>query len=313
MTCALRARHTVVRSAAALALAWLPLAHPLWGQIVRSGHDLPQALEHITAAAGICRRDALAENGASNWPAAALAAPDATCALTVQQAAPLLGAADAAFIDLRPAGDYASFHIPGALQLASSDLYAKPYWRRKKVLLIGSGKAEHELQRECARLKQAGYGQVHVLHGGIAQWLHQGQPIVGPGPTAAQLADMARLTAAELWLESQNPNNLLLLDAARSAMQSEFAAAQVLQQTSPDAIRAALHRQQSLLAKTALASIVLVADLPDSTIAAIARALLPTPLLVYRDTPDAFASQIATHKAIWAAQERGPKQPGCGS
>ncbi|MCW5321114.1 rhodanese-like domain-containing protein [Verminephrobacter aporrectodeae subsp. tuberculatae] len=297
-----------------LAMAFGPSGNLAWAQPAPAGNELPQALEGIEPASGICRRDESVPG-----PDQALPAPVAphgeACAITVREALPLLAKVangDAAFIDLRPAADYHGFHIEGALNLGSSDLYAKPYWRRKKVVLVDSGKAEHALYRECARLKQAGYEQVHVLHGGMAMWLHQGQSIMGRTPSATQRAQLTHLSPAELWLESQNADHLILLDRSHAAMQSDFGAAHVLERTSPDAIRMLVDKHRKTLPKGSLISILLIADLPDSGVESIQRTLMPIPLLVYGDSREAFARQMATYKAMWVAQARGPKLPGCG-
>src|SRR5258706_3147384 len=64
-----------------------------------------------------------------------------------------------------------------------------------------------------------------------------------------------------------------------------------------------------------LASVVLVADaeLSAERMERLQQGLKPVPLLVYVETRQALNRYVATQKAVWAAQARGPKQPNCGS
>jgi hypothetical protein len=63
-----------------------------------------------------------------------------------------------------------------------------------------------------------------------------------------------------------------------------------------------------------LASVTLVAvpTLTDDQIRQLQQAVAPLPLLVYAGTRDTYVRAMASQKAIWRAQERGPKRPGCG-
>ncbi|MCW5295344.1 rhodanese-like domain-containing protein [Verminephrobacter eiseniae] len=270
--------------------------------------SLPPALADIPAAAGICRRDLAAV--VSVGPAVRYAAVlDPACSVAAPDIQPGLADTDMAWIDVRPPMDFREFHIEGALNLSATDLYAKPYWRKKRVLLVGSGKAQHELHRQCTRLKQAGYDRVHVLRGGMALWVAQDRPVTGRMPPAARLA---RLSAAELWLESRNPDNLILLAPEQSALQSELGSAQQLAALDEESIRLLLGKRKKALPKAAPMAVVLVANLPDVQIRQIQRAIMPTPLLVYGDSRAAFVQQMTTHQAMWMAQARGPRQPVCG-
>jgi rhodanese-related sulfurtransferase len=214
-------------------------------------------------------------------------------------------------IDLRQGPDFASFHIAGALNASISDLHSKPYWRGKSVLLVGSGKAERELYMECTRLKQLGYKDVKVLRGGMPSWLAANQPVMGRAPVAGHLA---RLSPSELWLESENPDNMVVLGKGQEALRKEIPSAVVLAQLSAQAVRSAIDKRRAGKKNAPLASVVVVADAatPAQQFEALQQAMLPVPVLLYTDSRAAYARHLVVQKAVWVAQERGPKQPACG-
>lgn len=278
---------------------------------VASGNKLPEALKDVKPADGVCRRDSFspAEDGK---PAVAEVAPDFACAITAAELLPILASPNTALIDLRLGAEHQAFHIAGAMSLNTADLHSKPYWQRKTTVLIGNGKGERELYSECARLKRSGYSAVKVLRGGMASWLANNQSVSGQAPRASQLA---RLTASELWIESQSPANLVVLGAEMKALQNELPYSTVLPQTTGPAIKSVLERRRKELKDAPLAAVVLAVDLGMSNddIQRLQQSLGPLPLLVYTDTREALQRHVSMQKAIWAAQARGPKQPACGT
>jgi len=279
-----------------------------------SGNNLPAALKDIKPASGICRTDGTSSSTSEGLTTLALQ-PDLSCAITVTELQGILAKSDSAsmntLVDMRPNIDYQSFHIEGALSLNSSDLHTKPYWRSKTVVLIGSGKAETELYRECSRLKQSGYKQVRVLKGGMPMWLSFNAPVLGRAVSASQLS---RLSASEFWLESKSTENLVVLAKEKNALQKELPLSIVLQETTPEALKSIFDQRRKALKNTPILSVVLATtpDLTELQIGRLQQAVSPTPLLIYTDTRDAFLRQVAVQKAIWVAQARGPKQPACG-
>lgn len=273
------------------------------------GNTLPQALKDIKPATGKCMRE---DVGSPPKPTATVAiTPDLTCAATVAEVADLIGKPETSVADLRLASEFNTYHIASATTLTSAELHGKPYWREKTLVLVGDGKAESELYRECGRLKQAGYRRVRVLQGGMPGWLSQGRPVIGRAPAATQLV---RLSAAELWAESQSGLSRVLLDPAQAEMRADLPGSQVLLQTSVAALKAALLPDKRQRKVVPLASVILVASptLTDDQIGQLQQAVTPLSLLVYAGTRDAYARAMSSQKAIWRAQERGPRRPGCG-
>lgn len=303
MKCICHSRVRVILACASLLLSGAV------GAEMTDGNTLPQALKDIKPATGKCMRDdVVLQPGTA---ATVASAPDLKCAATVAEVAELMGKPETSVADLRLATEFHAFHIASATNLTSAELHGKPYWREKTLILVGDGKAEAELYRECGRLKQTGYRQVRVLQGGMPSWLSQGQPVIGRAPAATQLV---RLSAAELWAESQNGLGRVLLDPAQAEMRADLPAAQVLSQTSAATVQAAVLPGKGKRKAAPLASVTLVAEptLTDDRIRQLQQAVAPLPLLVYAGTRDAYVRAMASQKAIWRAQERGPKRPGCG-
>ena len=272
---------------------------------------LPEVLKGIKAADGVCRKnEPLSGEGEQtvsreNFP------PDFSCALAVTDASTRLNQPDTLFADLRQAVEFSRFHIPGALSLNMSDLRSRPYWRDKDVILVGSGKAEHELYALCAELKKSGYKKVSVLRGGMPIWLNTAQPVSGRVPLGGVTL---QLTAAEVWQESQLAENLVLLTQAYAGHQVDLPFAVPLKELDEQTVKRVVERRRKELKKGNLAAIVLAVDdtVSDVQINDLQQAMLPVPVMVYRGNGQVLGKAIAQQKAVWLAHERGPKQLGCG-
>lgn len=273
------------------------------------GNALPQALKNLKPATGKCLQDDVGSYSGS--VVGGEVSPDLTCMASVTEVLGLIDKSGAVVADLRSPSEFGAFHIDGAINLTAAELHAKPYWREKLVVLVGNGKAEMELYRECSRLKQMGYRRLRVLQGGMPSWLGRELPISGRAPAAAQLV---RLSATELWGESRNGLGLVLLDPAHAALQSDLPGSQVLRQMSASELRAAISRSKRKKSAPPLAALIAVAQPPltDDQIREFQQSVAPLPLLVFAETRDAYTRAMVNQKAIWKAQARGPKRPGCG-
>lgn len=291
---------------AALAMLVLQGGAGAAGQ-VNPGGTMPEALKGIRQASLACRSADLPAAAAAGIPAR----PDMRCAIEVSTVQQKMQRPGTVLIDLRTAADYEAYHINGAMQASLADLHSKPYWREKTTLLVGNGKAERELYAECARLKQMGYKDVGVLRGGMPAWLAASQPVLGQAPAPSQLG---RLAAAEFWQESQSRDNLVILSPEQATLRTDLASAVVLPRLDVEAMRKAVKQRTGGNKDTMLAAVIVVAEAstPLQQVEQIRRALQPLPVLIYTDTHKAFTQQMAVQKAIWTAQARGPKQPGCG-
>lgn len=269
--------------------------------------DMPAVLKGIPRATGVCRPETVSVGDLGGVPTAK---PDFGCAIPVSAMPAAMQRPETVLIDVRPAAEYGAFHIEGALMASLADLRNKPYWRSKNVILVGTGKAETELYSACAALKQT-YKHVQVLRGGMPAWLAAQGPVLGRAPSAQHIV---RLSPAEFWLETQQADNLVVLDKQQAALQSDVAFSMVLPDTSAAAIKTVMGQRSRGLKTKDLSSVVLVAGagFSDQQVASLQNALAPVPLLVYSDSRDAFRAQVKLQKAIWLARTNGPKQLGCG-
>jgi rhodanese-related sulfurtransferase len=275
--------------------------------------ELPKALKNIPPAAAMCRPDKvepldsiLRGIGRKELP------PDLACAISAAELSPAAKRSDTVFVDTRPLSEYNEFRIDGALRMGVSELRGKSYLRGRKIVLVGDGKAERELYVACADLKRQGFKQVRILRGGMASWLVHEQPVVGRAPAPDGLI---RLSAAQLWLESQFDRNAVLLADNQFTMLPDLPYSAALGYPSLETIQAALQERRKQMKNAPLASVVLVADaaLSREEMLRLQQGLKPVPLLVYVETRQALNRYVATQKAVWAAQARGPKQPNCGT
>ena len=269
----------------------------------------PAAFNTMKRPIGECVRDSVIPSPMPSSLKVDAVRPDLSCAITPVELTGLLKRPDTVIADVRPAADYAAFHLNGALNLTAAELRTKPFLKPKTVVLIGSGKAERERYIDCARLKASGFKHTKVLRGGMIAWLSSGQAILGRAPDAAS---MGLLSPGELWAETRFTANLVLLKASGKGLSHDWPSATTIPDTSLAAIQAALKRRGN---QSPLASVVLVTadDKVAASLPGLRQAVQPVPLLAYTGSADAYARQLAQQQAVWDAQARGPKKPRCGS
>ncbi|RKP49532.1 rhodanese-like domain-containing protein [Trinickia fusca] len=100
--------------------------------------------------------------------------------LSAAEATQLINRRNAVVVDLRPAGEYASGHLPAARQVEFAELQAKIGQIAKNkatpvLLVCQTGLQSNKASRIVA---QAGYTEVHVLQGGLNAWQQAGMPVV---------------------------------------------------------------------------------------------------------------------------------------
>lgn len=277
-------------------------------QISRPVDQIPDALKEISPVSEVCRREG-PKQGEKPISSSRIYEVDLQCSIGADFFMSMKSTGDSLFVDRRDATDFRSFHIEGAMNLGITDLLAKPYWRSKKVVLVGNGRAEAELYRECARLKSVGYGSVHVLRGGMPSWLNRNLPVVG---IASGGADLVEISAAELLIEAQNSYNIVLIDRSGIKERTDIGAAYEISNASVGAVKEFMEKYRRANPRTLTASLVLVSSIANEEVAQLRGMLSPIPLLVYKGNWEAVVSQQNANKAMWAAYARGPKVPGCG-
>lgn len=82
------------------------------------------------------------------------------------------------FLDIRPAADFSTGHIPKSQNLpggATERLSAIAKFKQKPVVLVCP--TGQQARKTAATLVQEGFAQVHVLAGGIAGWREANLPL----------------------------------------------------------------------------------------------------------------------------------------
>lgn len=302
----LKMRHSIIQ--------WT-LAVCLVAMLVPSTHAATalDALSGINQVGASCRIEDMKREGAL-WDRPQLAA-DARCAISVERVAQLRSQPHTLVVDLRPKEAFSLAHIDGAINATPTDLHTKPYWRSRRVVLVGSGKGEHQLLQLCSSLKQAGYSEVHVLNGGMLAWARDRQPESG----RAHDADSRQLVdAAELFVESQDPATLLLIPPDFVDLSKEFVGTTLtVSNQGVDQLEAMVHKVVAGPAtpnRPAPLRVVIVAPatVTPAELGELTRRLRPLPVLVYRSGVEELREFLRGHKAGLVALARGPKRPGCG-
>lgn len=289
---------------------WLLPAPCVFAQ-TKSTPPLPEALKGIQPATGVCRRDQPAASLGNNSSKPKHHSPDLTCAASLSQVLALADQPDTLLFDVRHSSDFMAFHIKGAMNKDLASLRTANFLGGKTVVLVGSGKAERDLYLACGDLKTSGAKRVFVLQGGIASWISGGNAVEGRVPSVDQLF---RLTASELWAESQFNANLVLVHAAQEEIRPHLFASVPLRDISLPAIKSEIIKRRKNQQKNKLIGLVLV--VPPNTspeqLDTIRRAILPMPMLIFAEPAQVFIKEMTQQKNIWSAHARGPRKPGCG-
>ncbi len=243
------------------------------------------------------------------------ASADMGCTVSAKDAAVILARSEAVAVDVRQAADYSSYHINGALNLAAQDLKYKSFLQKKPIVLIGNGKGERELYAACNDLKNAGFNNVKVLHGGMGSWLADQQSVIG-NPVA--VPTLLRITTTQLFAESKFDANLLVLHPQMQEAKKLLPGAQLVTTEQAEGTAKAI---KSLIAarlgknghNKQISSVVLVAasGFDDQHIETLRRLLHPLPLLVHAEGTAALQQYARGQEAMWQVYARGPKQAKC--
>lgn len=108
----------------------------------------------------------------------------------------IAGKQDFRLLDMRPASDFAAYHLPGAENVAITDLDAADLARNEKIVLY-SEEGIHSAQAWML-LKAQRYPAVYILLGGLAGWKAHVLYPVQPGESASAAEREAFARAAEV-------------------------------------------------------------------------------------------------------------------
>lgn len=297
--------HLLARCVAILSLATSGYAFAQ----MSTGGGIPDALKELKQAGGVCLRDSYTP---SDFRAASGRAPaDLSCAIVPKDITKILDQPNTVLVDVRNAADFLAFRINGAMNASASSLRTKKFLRDKTIVLIGSGKAEAELYTACSDLRSDGFKRTLVLRGGMASWITSEQPMLMQSAPDNQ---PEFLNASEFITESQFRANLIVVERSQELLQRQLPSSILIPDESVAALKSAIEKRRKESKNAPLAAVVLVRA-PNSggeEIQKLRHEIQPVPLLIYAGGVDNYTQQLKQQKAIWAAQARGPKQPGCG-
>ncbi len=86
------------------------------------------------------------------------------------------------FVDVRPEDDFMLAHIPGSLHLPLHHIKTKPYLKDLNLILVNRGFSLDSLRSEAKSLTEKGFS-IHILAGGLAAWVQQGEKLSGSQPS----------------------------------------------------------------------------------------------------------------------------------
>jgi rhodanese-related sulfurtransferase len=76
---------------------------------------------------------------------------------------------DITLVDVRDAGEFEKFRIPGSINIPLFAIKTKTFLKSKPLVLINNGQNYKQLTDECTVLSKAGF-IVSMLDGGLYQW-----------------------------------------------------------------------------------------------------------------------------------------------
>lgn len=153
-------------------------------------------------------------SGGSLWAAKPAAQTDRQApkvhdaSLAVSTAAAMTGLKNKTLtlIDVRPAAEFAEFHIPGSLNIPLHAVKTKTYLKAKPVVLANEGYGVEALETACRRLQADGF-DAGILDGGILAWKSKGGAVLGD-PFA--LAAINQVPAWEFHREKDYAGQILI-------------------------------------------------------------------------------------------------------
>ncbi|KVR25484.1 sulfurtransferase [Burkholderia ubonensis] len=103
--------------------------------------------------------------------------------LSAAEATQLINRRNAVVIDVRPASEFASGHLPSARQVEAGEIGAKiaQVAKNKSTPVLIVCQNGQQSQKAARAVEAAGYAEVHVLEGGVAAWQQAGMPVVKQG------------------------------------------------------------------------------------------------------------------------------------
>ncbi|MEX3582577.1 MAG: rhodanese-like domain-containing protein [Burkholderia sp.] len=103
--------------------------------------------------------------------------------LSSAEATQLINRRNAIVIDLRSSTEYAAGHLPSARSVEYAELASKlgQVAKNKSASVLLVCQNGQQSNKAAKAVREAGYGEVYVLQGGVAEWQKVGMPVVKQG------------------------------------------------------------------------------------------------------------------------------------
>lgn len=134
---------------------------------------------------------------------------DVSCYVSINTVGAGLSRHEYTLIDVRDEQSFGRYWIPGSMNIPAYAIRSKTFFKPASLLLLDEGRSSPELEAVCAELKNAGFGRVAILQGGLNAWVQQYGNLAGDVLAQKQLNLM---TPKEFDVERQT-TNWLVLDA----------------------------------------------------------------------------------------------------
>ncbi|MFH1980585.1 MAG: rhodanese-like domain-containing protein [Pseudomonadota bacterium] len=85
---------------------------------------------------------------------------------------------DVQLVDVRPAAEFETLHIPGSINIAPAFIRTKTFLKKKTVVMVTDGIHLSAPLTACGELKRQGT-RAYVLDGGLPAWHRSGAPLTG--------------------------------------------------------------------------------------------------------------------------------------
>ena len=96
------------------------------------------------------------------------------------------------WVDVRSAEAYGRARIPGSLQIPLHAVKTKGFLKDRRVVLVDEGHGSFRLEEECRKLREMGFSNLSLWHGGMNAWRQLGGKWEGSGdPDADRVAPIA--------------------------------------------------------------------------------------------------------------------------
>ena len=73
-------------------------------------------------------------------------------------------------VDIRPGDQYASWHVPGSLNIPEYAVKTKTYLKSEQLVLVDDGLSHLALVSACKSLLATGFKDVSIVEGGVQRW-----------------------------------------------------------------------------------------------------------------------------------------------